>query len=80
VAWQAGWKAAKAEGKQNVVNYVARCAESAMLVSGNGHSPPTNEHVITRMPSTDGTEWIYFWADTKAEARRTPRTADDATW
>ena len=80
VAWQAGWKAAQAEGKQNVVNYVARCAESAMLVSGNGHSPPTNEHVITRMPSTDGQEWIYFWADTKAEARRAPRDAEDATW
>jgi hypothetical protein len=32
-AWQAGWETAKAEGKQNIVNFVIRCAESAHLAA-----------------------------------------------
>ena len=46
-AWQRGWAAAMEAGKQNVLNYVTRCAESAMLeaqaprrTNGNGKSQP----------------------------------------
>lgn len=56
VAWQTGWKAAKAEGKQNVVNYVTRCAESAMLAggNGNGHAPPQEvKHFYVRQGDED---------------------------
>jgi hypothetical protein len=47
-AWQQGWAAAMAKGKQNLPAYVARCAESAMLAvqKGNGNGrvhPPTAE-------------------------------------
>jgi hypothetical protein len=51
---------------------------------GNGNGAAKNKspakRVITRKPSSAGTEWIYYYADDNTEVRREIRASDEMTW
>jgi hypothetical protein len=43
-AWRAGWSAASDKGKQNIPNFVARCAETSMLAEQRGNGYGNGQH------------------------------------
>jgi hypothetical protein len=65
-AWRAGWSVASDKGKQNIPNFVARCAETFMLSEqkGNGNGRTDTSRGFGLASLTTDADRAYHAANT----------------